>query len=184
MPLITIQRAVELAPQLSGIPPERLQAHVAVASDAIEAACGRKFARSAVVKEVLRLDQYGTAWLQRTPVLSGSFALTDVEETPVARWRLDTDSGELEAPGHRSWILLASYTGGFVNTPEAIELAIASLARIDANRATSQASGEIASKQIGSVTTTYANLSTMQAVPSIPKFVMDLIGPYVMPRLL
>lgn len=182
MPLISTARAIELVPQLSGVTPARLDAHVASASDAIEAACGRKIAKSVVLNEILRLDEYGSAWLERTPVVFGTFSLTDIQATPINRWRLDTDSGELEAPGHRNWLLYASYTGGFDSTPAPIELAIASLARIDIDRSASKASGEIASKTIGSVTTAYANLSTMQAIPAIPKFVMDLIAPYIMPR--
>lgn len=183
MSLITSQRAVELVPQLAKLSPERLAAYLDAASDAIEAACCRKFASATVTDEVVRTDNYGMAWLERTPTVPGTFTLTDLEETPVNRWRLDTDTGELKVPSFPDALLLASYEGGFETIPAAIELAVASLARIDSDRSASQASGEIASKEIGKVKVAYFNASTMQAVPAIPKFVMDLIAPYMLPRL-
>lgn len=183
MSLITPQRAVDLVPQLTKLTPDRLAAHLDTASTTIESACCRKFAFATVTNESVRTDNYGVAWLERTPIVSGTLTLTDLKETAVNRWRLDTESGELNAPSFRDAFLLASYQGGYATIPPPIELAVASLARIDADRSASQASGEIASKQIGKVAVTYANISTMQAIPAIPKFVMDLIAPFMLPRL-
>ena len=182
MALITPERAKQLAPQLSRLTAEQLAAYLGSASTAIEAVCGRKFAKSIVSNEYVRLDQFGTGYLERTPVVTGTLSLTDVEAQAVNRWRLDTESGELEAPAYRERIVVASYTGGFDATPYEIELGVATLAKISSDRMASQASGEIASKEIGSVTVSYANLSTLQAVPVIPKSVMDMISPYIMPR--
>jgi hypothetical protein len=181
MALITPERAVTLVGQLSKLSTEQLSAYLDTASNAIEAACGRKFASSVVVNEVIRTDVYGRVWLERTPVVPGTLVLTDLEETPIDRWRLDTDSGELEAPRFRDALLLASYTGGFVMLPKELELAVATLARYRSDRDQSVSSGEITSKEIGNVKIAYGQAVASSA--SIPQSILDGIAHLMMPRL-
>lgn len=181
MALITAQRAKDLVPQLEKLSPERLAAYLDSSSNAIEAACGRKFAFSVVVNEVVRTDNYGFAWLERTPVVTGSLVLTDLEETPVARWQLDTESGELKTPRLRDALLLASYSGGFSTLPAELELAVASLARYRSDRDQTVSSGEVVSKEIGKVKIGYGQ--TTGANDTIPKPILDGIAHLIMPRL-
>lgn len=180
--LITNDRAIALVPQLASASTDQLTAQLDSASAIIEAVCNRKFAFAEVVEEPIVTDVYGYAWLQRIPVLSDTLTLTDLEDTAVGRWRLDTVSGELWAPSYPARHLKASYEGGFVTLPAELELAVANLARISIVRQSSQADGEIASKEIGSVKITYANLSTLAGTDAVPKSIMNTIGHLVMPK--
>jgi hypothetical protein len=182
MALITAARAVALVPQLAKLSTDQLAATLDVASNAIEAACGRKFAFAEVVDETLRMDVYGNAWLERSPVVSGTLSLKDLDNYPIGRWRLDTDCGELEVPTMANRILLATYDGGFTTIPFEIELAVANFARYRSERDASVSSGEIASKEIGSVKVTYQAGGTATA-SSVPKSIMDGIAHLVLPRL-
>ena len=180
--LITNDRAAQLVPQLSSVPTDQLTAQLASASAVIEAVCNRKFACGYVVEEAILTDVYGCVWLQRTPVVSGTLLLTDLDDVAINRWRLDTASGELQTPSHRSRHLKASYQGGYSTLPAELELAVANLARIAITRDASQADGEIAAKEIGSVKITYANLSEIGMSDAVPKSIMNTIGHLVMPK--
>lgn len=181
--LITNERAVALVPQLASVSSDQLTAQLDSASKIIEAACGRKFACGFVVEEPVLTDVYGYAWIQRSPVMSGTLTLTDLDNVAVNRWRLDTESGELWVPSYPARHLKATYQGGFDPLPAELELAVANFARINIVRQSSQADGEIESKKIGSVEITYASPSSGISVQSVPKAVMDTIGHLVMPKL-
>jgi hypothetical protein len=183
MALITPERATQLVPQLAKISSAQLTVYLGAASNMIEAACGRKFAFAEVIDEVVRADVYGRAWLVRTPVTSGSLSLKDLEGNDVSRWRLDTESGELEAPSYPNRILLASYEGGFETLPLELEMAVATFARYRSDRDQVISAGEITSKEIGSVKIGYGSASGATATGSIPKSIMDGISHLIMPSL-
>lgn len=183
MALITSERAVALVPQLAKMSSETLAAYLDAASNLIETACGRRFAFAEVVDETVRTDVYGSAWLERSPVSTGTLSLRDLDGTSIGRWRLDTECGELDVPGRPCRILLASYEGGFATIPPEIELAVANFARYRVERDQSVSAGEIVSKEIGSVKITYGAGSSGSAQEAVPKSIMDGIGHLVMPRL-
>lgn len=148
--LVNYARAVVLVPALGSLPQAQVEAYLDAATESIEEACGRGFAKQAVTAENARPDQLGRSWLWRVPVdPAQTVTLTDNAGTAIS-FLLENERGELITPGViEGDIVKASYTGGFAVVPPAVELAVTNQAKRRIDR--DAQAGAITSKKIGSV---------------------------------
>lgn len=152
--LVTYARAVVLVPALGSLPQAQVEAYLDAATESIEEACGRGFAKQAVTAENTRPDQFGRSWIWRAPVdPTETVTVTDNAGTAIS-FLLENERGELITPGVIVGdIVKVTYTGGMTLIPPAVELAVANQAKRRIDRG-SQA-GAVTSKKIGSVEVQY-----------------------------
>lgn len=182
MALISAARAIELQPALESYSTAEIIAALESVSAAIETRCGRKFAFATVVNQVVETDQFGYTWINRPPIVSGSFSVVSMADNSVGMyWTLNTDTGEFCIRSRPNNFLKVSFQGGFSTIPAGVELATAAMALRLLTKLPRL--GSVASIQIGSETVSYS-VTGAEKYELFDTAVMTLLSPFILGSLL